>query len=180
MKFSSSLVAWLLLGAAFLAWIGVVYFSLSIQSMADSVAQTESDASTASQRASIAEREHALALGSAAERSELEGALQNDPLTLTSVIAKAGNGANVSLHVSDASSEGLVGSTPNFNISAIGFTVEGNGSFQSLMHAAQLLESLQLPSSIEELDFSRTPGASSGAWHMSAHIQVFTSLPIGS
>lgn len=174
------MLAWLLFLGALLAWAGVAFFSFSIQDMAASAAQSASDAATAGDRAGIAARQRSLAESTAAQRGVLETSLRNDPLAVASVIAQAGKDAGVPLHVSEAASEGLVGSSNALTISAVSFTVEASGSFASLVHAARLLETLSLPSSVEQLDIARTPGSSAGAWNMSVHMRVLTSLPVSS
>ena len=192
MKINSPLVAVLSFGAALAAWVGVVSFALQVQNMAGDAASVQSAAQKADDERIALLQTHTLAHEVAPARAQLETLLQTDPLSLVALIGQAGRDAHVALEVSDASPESAyvpttarghgapIGPPPP---ATIGFTVNADGTFTSLVQAALFLELLPVPSAITELDVSSEPtgaGVSRGKWHLNAHLRILTASQISS
>ena len=168
-------IAWISLALALCAWASVVFFVLSIQSteVARATALTNAQQSSTIQYSSV--RMHATAQDTAGERTALEQLLAGDVVTVVTMLDGVGKTAGVTFKLSGALPEtppvGLPAGSP---IQAVGFAIEADGKFASLMRVVQLLETLPIPSSVVRLDMQHTTGAKD-AWHLSVYIKVLMS-----
>lgn len=180
----STYLAILLVLLAIGAWVGVVLFSQSIQAQEADVVSTLQSQEQSSDAQSSSVRLHALAQDAAPQSAVLDTALQNDVVSIANTLQAAGTPAGVKLTISGALPEAAPSSDAGASqIQAIGFAVEGSGSFSAVMRVAQLLETLPLPSSVQQLDIQRvdnSSGVPTAAWHMNAYVHVLTSAPISS
>jgi hypothetical protein len=162
--------------AGFVAWD--VSSRLSSRQTLESSAQVEAAQQTS------AVRIHALAADTQTQRGELQGLVQTDVVGIASAIQAAGNLAGASTKIGAASSEDRSASAPS-DLNALDFVVEADGTFAQVFKAAQLFETLPLPSSVGELDFERVPeqsggGPARGPWELTARIRVLTEAAISS
>lgn len=188
-----SLIAWISIIIALAAWASVVVFSLSIQNAAAGATARAGDLQTASDKQALALKMHTLARDTSHARTTLRNILNRDPLAIADILSQAGTDAGVALRVSDAKSQGVATSPGSPRPSAaaanlpqtqaIGFTVEADGSFGDLVRAAAFLESLPVPSRIDELDLQRehnSEGAPSASWHMRVNVRILTNSNVSS
>lgn len=191
MRSNLSSLAWFSIIAALAAWAGVVLFALSIETGAQSVTARAGDAQTARDKQALALKMHTLARDISPGRVALEQVLATDPVSITEMISQAGKDAGVALHVSDAISENAAaptgarsaGSANLPHLSAIEFTVEADGSFADLVRSVAFLESLPVPSKVEQLDLDRSEdskGAPTSSWHLRAQVRILTRSIISS
>jgi hypothetical protein len=176
---------WFALCLALLAWVGVWFF-------AQAIAQDESDraAAVAAAQESSAQtdssvRMHALTQDTAQERAQLDALLNVDVVSAANMIEAAGTAAGAAVTLGDAVPENAPTSAPGGSaIQAVGFIVDAQGTFPALMRAAELFETLPIPSTLTQLDIQQVPNpAGAGAsnqWHMSAYIRVLTTSNISS
>ncbi len=176
-------ISWGLLALAILAWAAVGLFAWTIQG--DESAQAiDIQATQQSSTAQTSEiRMHALAQDTASNRSALSALLNVNIVSIVNMIQASGKANGVDAKVSNALPETLPFNTSGPNaIGAVGFTVEATGIFSALIHVAQLLETLPIPSSLDELDIQETPSLTgtpaTGEWQMNASVNVLTtSIP---
>lgn len=166
--------------AGLLAWGGVWYLYASIIAAAEAHAATQLNAESQVARDAMQARTRALALDTMDARAELSRSVHADILSSAKLIESVGPLARATVKVSGAAEEsGIVkpgGSGPQLH--AIGFSVEVTGSFAAVLKAAQLLETLPLPTMIEQFDFARVPpdasGKSPAQWRLNERIRLFT------
>ncbi|MCR4325449.1 MAG: hypothetical protein NUV59_01435 [Patescibacteria group bacterium] len=177
-------IAWASAFIALISCVAVVYFAQIIVNKEAEHADARRQADAATTRESARIRAGALVRDTVPARGELESYLQADVIEIVELIKAAGKSAGVSLQLSSALPESPPAMQPvsGPSVNAIGFVVQGQGSFSSLMHAERLFESLPLAASVDRLDISRTPGSrsSSGDWNMNVYIRVLTTAPISS
>jgi hypothetical protein len=178
-------LSWLSFLGALACVCGVIFFASIILGEKASFAARAGESDQASLQQATDARMRALIHDSAASRARLEGLVQVDLLSAVDLIESIGKTTGVKLQVSDASPEAN-GSGKIATLHAVGFVVGAEGSFPSLMRTVELLETLPLPASIENIDISRTPidttpaGGSPPAWHMNLRIRLLTATTISS
>lgn len=175
--------AWGLIIIAIAAWTAAIFFAMAVAGMeSDRAASAQATQQTSAAQTS-AVRMHALAQDSAPQRAALDALLDVNVVSIVDMINATGKATGVDLKVSGALPETTPGSSLGpATVGAVGFTVEASGTFPALMQAAQLLETLPIPSSVEQLDISQIPNSggtsSAGKWQMNASIHVLTtSIP---
>jgi hypothetical protein len=176
---TTNYLAWLMLAAALIALGGVVFFASTIQEIRDTRIVSAQQLGAASLEASQAASLKSLVSDTADERSELDSIAAVDPSSLADGIMTAGKSAGITIDITDANSE----SSPSIGslepTSAFSFVASASGSFASVMYATELLETLPVPSSIGQIEFTASAdssGASStkASWQMNAQLQVLT------
>lgn len=177
-------IAVILLVLAVAAWTGVVYFAQSIQQQESDLASAAQSQEQTSDAQTSSVRLHALAQDSAAESATLDSVLGSDVASIVSTLQATGKSAGVDVTLSGALPESAPSADAAASqINAIGFVVEGSGTFTALMRVAELLETLPLPSSVQQLDLQRvndSSGAPTTTWHLNAYLRVLTSADISS
>lgn len=175
-------IAWLALVLAVLAWLGVGLFASTILAeqgnRAADVQQLQDSSSQASQALDL----HALVSDTASARTALTGLVTVDPASLAQAIDTAGTSAGIPIEISDASSGSAPAVSGGTATQAFAFTAASQGSFAAVMRAAQILETLPVPSSIQEIQIIRSPDAAgtTGLWQMSAQVQALTASTVSS
>ena len=178
---NSTVTAWVAFLLAIVAWAGVVLFAFSIQTQeSDHTTHVQAAQAQTSQDSKLS-YVHALVTESAGDRSELDSLVNVDPATLADLVNTAGKSSGAAIQISDASSDNAP-STGAAGTQAFGFIAGSAGSFATVMYAAQLLETLPVPSSIQEIQLVHvtnpsTPGAT---WQMNAQVRVITASAISS
>ncbi len=173
-------LAFVALGAALLAWVGVFFFVQSVHS-AQALAEKEIRA-LREVNTSEESRNQMLAVFNATEvpRRKIEESLHIDVLTLARMVEGVGEDVGVALRVANAVSE----QTPIQNKAAAGsitvvqFTIEARGSFALLAQALALLEQLPIPSKVEEVSFMRMESDEAEPWMMKVRLRILTALPV--
>jgi len=178
-------VQWLALALSLLAWAGTIYFASTLSQGESDRAASVANAQQSSTEQDSAVRTHALVQDSAAQRTQLGALLDTDVVSIANMIEAAGKAAGVTVTLGDAVPETAPPSTPGGpSVQAVGFVIDGQGTFAELMRAAQLFETLPIPSSVERLDIQKVPSAagasSANSWHMNISIRVLTTSNISS
>ena len=176
--------SWASILAAMLAWGGVVSFAWTILEMQVARAALSGDLDQAAAKQTVAARARALARETTEERVALERSARVDVLSAVNTIESVGVSAGVTVHVSDARTESSIAGNPGgLTLSAIGFVVTAEGTFTGLMRALLLLETLPLPTVIEEVELARPPiDETSGnvPWHLNVRLRLLTTANISS
>ena len=178
-------IAGIVLLLTVLAWIGVgalVFFISSKQS--DRVAQASSVQSVSNQN-SQATYLHTLVADSKDARDQLSALFNVDPSALANTINATGKSAGVHLQITSALSDSALAVPTAGSVQSFSFIATAQGSFQDVMYAATLLETLPVPSSVRQIEFTHTvatPGSASnaGPWQMSAQVKILTVSSISS
>lgn len=167
--------------AAVTAWTGVFMYDSWISAQQNTRLSHTADVQSASERDIAAFRLHALARDTENQRVQLENLTRSDVVSVANMIDGIGKIAGVQLKIGGANPESLPkkkGSNDTLALNAVGFVVEADGTFASVMHAAALLESLPVLSSIQNLEFERpllssdSKSAKPSTWHLTARIRV--------
>lgn len=176
-----SYLAWVALGAALVAWVGVAFFAWTIMQHESEYAARREAAQQAVVREDARVRARALAQDTESARTHLEELLNVDVVSAVDVIETAGKAAKVAMELGGAESETNFSQPQSGIVKAVGFGVSGQGTFPSLMHAIELFETLPLPSTLERFDLQYTPGGGkTPSWHLDARVRVLTTAQISS
>jgi len=186
MRRNIALFAWATVAAAAALWIAVFMYAAWISAQRDAGASQAADAQSISEREMANIRLHALARDTENLRTQLEGISRVDVIGIADTIDSIGKIAGVTLKIGAATPESNAQrrDTESTPLHAVGFVVEADGTFPSLMHTTALLETLPSLSSVQSLEFEHVPvsGGSASAkaalWHLTAHIRVLTAVNI--
>jgi len=182
-----AMFAWTAVAAAAALWTGVFMYAAWISAERDAGMSQAADAQSVSEREIANIRLHALVRDTENLRTQLEGLARADVIGIANTIDSIGKIAGVTLKIGAATPESTVQKRGTVNTSvlhAVGFVIEADGTFPSLMHAAALLESLPTLSSVQGMEFEHTPlsgssaSAKSAPWHLTARIRVLTAVDI--
>lgn len=134
------------------------------------------------QSESSAARASALARDTKDIRESLDALANVDVLSAADSIESVGRAVGVTLKIDAALAGNGSNKSAASGLRAVNFVVEAEGPFPALMHAARLLESLPLLSSVKTLEFEQVQDSGSGAarskanlWRMNAVLEVLTS-----
>ena len=182
MERNSQLVSWILCAAAAAIWIGVGFFAYSISAMQSQRTLDLQSAQSQSSQAVQASFTHSFVAKTAAERSELDTLSRVDPSEFAQLITGAGSGSGIALSITSATQQPSVPLDAGAVMNSYVFLASSHGSFDSVIQAAKLLETLPAPSTLGQMEFTRAPsnpgvpGSSgqSSQWVMNAQIQVFS------
>jgi hypothetical protein len=177
---NTGILAWAAVTAAVAAWIGVFMYDSWISAQLEARSSQTTDVQSVSEKEVAAVRLHVLARDTANQRTQLDSLTNTDIISVADIIEGIGKIAVVQLKIGAATPETTVqkkgaANTPASSI--VGFVVEASGAFASVMHAAALLESLPVPSSVQNLEFenimsSSDAKSSKSTWHLTARVRV--------
>src|SRR3989344_3752427 len=177
-------LSWICLLAAVAAWAGAGYFAWTISARADARAERLAALEQESARHAAGLRLHALARETREARDALEGIARPGIIEMIESIEAAGRDAGISLEIGEAA---FAPSDPAARTRTLAFTVEGGGTFSKVMHAAALLESLPLPSSVDDVQLENLPAGAAasgrsgaGSWRLVIRIRFLTTADISS
>lgn len=175
MRRSLTLMSFGMLVLAIVAWVGVgfLFADISERLAARADAFSSSDIQNLKQESAIAQ--HALVADSVSQRSALDTIVATDVVGIANDINAAGKSADTQTTIGSASA---VDSSQAAGVNEVEFVVQSTGTFQQVWRAAQLFQTLPLPSGVSEIDFEQVPD--SGLWQLTAHIDVLTSAQISS
>jgi len=172
------LVSFIALLLAIAAWVGVWFLFSDVSARLDARAETLSSANVQSAQEGNAIELQALSTDTAVQRAALDTSVDTDVVGIANQIDAAGQAAGVQTTIGSASPVGSPDATSGVN--ELEFVVQANGSFSQVWRAAQLFQTLPLPSGVSELDFEEVPNSQGGSWQLTAHIEVLTSAQISS
>ena len=166
---------------AVFAWAGVGYLAWTVMTLSkdvhvDTLPESDSSRITAS-------RVHAFLQNSSESRATLKNIASVDLLAAINMIELSGKPAGIKFRVSDASVSPL---TKNKSaVKVIGFVIEADGSYGSLLEALEMMEALPYPAVIDQFDLGRTPisdaaSVSKEQWHISMRMRLLTTAAISS
>jgi hypothetical protein len=174
--------------AAFLvalcAWAGAWFFLSDISSRLAARADQLSSSTIQNAQQVNAIELHAIVQDTASDRASLDHLVGTDVVGIANAIQSAGDAAGTKTIIGSATAATHQDATSG--VSSLEFVVQSSGTFAQVWRAAQLFESLPLPSGVEELDFEQIPGSasaassSSGSWQLTTRIMVLTSAQISS
>ncbi len=179
-------MSWVALVGVLCVWAGVVLFAWYVFQLHTARVAYVSSVGLSTTKQIVAARMHVLARETSGERAALEGSENADVLSVVSVIESTGTAAGVKVQVSDVQTVRTVpgkGGAPAFNV--IGFQIQSQGSFSSMMQVAEMLESLPLPTDIDQLDLGRSPirndpESAKALWHLNIHLKLVTTASVSS
>lgn len=175
------LISWALLVLAIIVWGGVLYSANMITSTAQTRSNDTQLALTKANQSVMNQKVSALAQVTEEKRKELTTLAGADVVSIIDTIDAAGKSAGIEAKVSDASVAGSqqLGKGGD-TLRAVVFSVQGDGTFTQVMHAAQLYERLPLLASLDQMDIVRNQSSDSKspAWHITARIKVLTLIQV--
>lgn len=171
------------------ACVAAGYFAWIIQGNSAVRAQLISNAESKAAKQVSALRIQSLANNTEADRARLISIARADPLALADLIEEMGRVTGVSMTLSDVRGENPTGQMVSLGVRPVSFVVKGEGSFDGLMHAYQLLGSLPAPSVIHKFELVHAQQESvpidpkiasrksaQPLWRLTAYLRVFTAL----
>lgn len=178
-------ISWIALFLALSAWgfIGTLTWSIS-NAKIERISE-ESTHEEAVGELETALRVHSLARDTKDIRGELEALVHRDAISIVEAIEAVGDDARVGIKIGQVLAEPseIAASPAAPSIRIVGVAVEILGSFSGVMHAAELLYVLPIPSTVDQLQFERLPADESTKgkeWRLVARIQVLTTADISS
>ncbi|HUO50437.1 MAG TPA: hypothetical protein VMU25_02645 [Candidatus Paceibacterota bacterium] len=174
-------VAFSVLAMSFLAWGSVFLLVYDIGGRIAVHASKMAAQEAASAQDATNLKMHSLVSDTLAQRTALSDLVSTDVVGIAAQIQNAGKAADTTTTIGAATPVPIQGNTAG--IHAIEFLVQSNGTFPQIMKAAQLFETLPLPSSVQELDYEQIPPSGTqkvGSWQLSARIRVYTTADISS
>lgn len=160
-----ALVAWGTLLIAIAAWAGCVYMYSSLGKMRFEYADRTILAEQEAERQESSARLRALVQGTEVERAALEsivGVRIVDAAETVEVALRDAGAQEVEI------SEANAGQPNTQGISSVSMGVSAAGSFASVMRAVLLLESLPLPSTVEQFEIVKNEDK----WRMTARLKL--------
>jgi hypothetical protein len=179
MRHSLTFLSLLAFVLALAAWVLVWFLYTDVSNRLSDRTNALSSLSLQSAQQENAIGQHALVSDTAAQRSQLDAAVATDVVGIAGAITAAGNAAGTQTTIGSAS---VVASSEAASVNELEFVVQSTGSFQQIWRAAELFQSLPLPSTVSEIDLEQLPtsGKQTSQWQLTAHIDVLTSAQISS
>lgn len=180
MKYSYSF-SWFLFCLAILLWVAVGYvaertFSLEVVREI-SAGKREQELSQQEDNLHI----HALARETKDSRAKLDEIARSDVVEILDSIESIARSSGLPISIGQAIT---TSTTADSTLHAVSLSLEATGSFAEVTHAAALLESLPIPSSLREIRFEQisgnVPGKKGKMWRVTAQVQFLTSADISS
>lgn len=179
MKIKLTHIAWPLVLIALLTWAAVGVFIWTVLSdETDRITRVQS-AQEAEQKEASTLRLRAIAQDTLLNRTQLDAILDVDVISVVDMLEASGKAAGVKLVVSSVQPEGAppLQGAGSAQVIGTGFVVEAQGKFSSLLHAAQLFETLPVPSKVGRLDIEHINVAdqkSLDVWRMNVQVHTLT------
>ncbi len=167
-------VAWLMLALAIAAWAGVGLLEWAIVRDRTAFAEGRLAAREQALQYETAARTHAMVQGTERERARLESMAQVGVVGAADIIEEAGKISGVRITIGGATPENALVKAPGIPVQGVGFAVNGEGNFSTLVRALQLFEALPLPSVVRRYELERSGSSSKSAWIMRAYIVTLT------
>ncbi len=176
MKINIQYIAALGVLLAVLAWTAIWYIGNNILDEASSRAAIASTAQAQSDRAAYTQRLTALVADTQQDRAALENVSNVNIVSIVTMIEGVRTKTGIAVKVENAQPQGAAAALPGGgSVNSFAFAVVADGTFAQIMNTIQVLEDLPVPSSVQQLEIAHTGDpANSGGWHMSAHMQVYT------
>lgn len=159
------LYAWGMLGVALFAWGGFAYMVSNVYAERAKYVTAALAYEEESLRGESATRLRVAVRDTESERTALTNAISISLLDVAETIEAAGYDAGAT-KVSIGEATPIA--KPPKNLSIYTFVVNAEGSFVALMRALYLLESLPIPSSIEQYEIAKTDKT----WRLSARLKT--------
>jgi hypothetical protein len=171
-----SIVAFVL---ALAVWAGVWFLYTDVSNRLSDRANALFDQNLQSTQRASAIAQHALVSDTAAQRTQLDAAVATDVVGIAGDINAAGKAAGTQTTIGSAS---VVASSQAAAVNELEFMVQSTGSFQQVWLAAELFQTLPVPSTVTEIDLEELPtsGKQAPQWQLTADIDVLTSAQISS
>lgn len=145
------------------AWAGVGYGVYALHAKRRAYEERFVQAKDAEVRGESVVRLRAALQATEVERAAIEGVSKLSVVQVAEIIERAGTSAGAKVQIGEATTK-----KTDRGFTTIAMRVQATGSFQSLLRAASLFETLPVPSVIERMEFSYTDKA----WALSASIAV--------
>jgi len=173
--------SWIALALALALWAGVGYFAWAISEEQSAHVSRLSEAEQASVRQEAQLRLHALARETKDARTKLEETARRDVVEILEAVERVGRDAGVPVEIGEALSGS--GSDLSSSVHSVAFVVKAEGTFTKITHTAALLESLPVPSFLDELQLEQLPSSGSGkskasSWRLVARMHFLTTADI--
>lgn len=163
---------------ALAAWVLTGFLFFDVSARLASREQLFASESTDAAQAKSAIQIETIATDTAAQRASLQQFIGNDVVSIANDIDAAGTAAGAKTTIGSASTANVSG-LPS-GVTALNFVVQSTGSFSQVWRTAQLLQTLPLPSRVEEFDFTQIPSSDQKAnsWELTTNIDVLTNVQV--
>jgi hypothetical protein len=170
------------LGIAIISWCAVAFFLFVIVQMQSERAQYIEDAAAANLQQGQTAQLRILARETESDRASLDAIANVDVVSAVNFIESVQASGTV-VHVTEAQPVKIAVKANTQQMNVIDLSTHAEGSFSSLMRVAQLLETLPLATTVQEVDVSRAPvnpGAKSTAatWSLNMRLRFYTTATL--
>jgi hypothetical protein len=174
--------SWTALCIAIFSWCAAAFFLYTVLQMQSERAQSAEDAAAANLQAGQAAQLRILARETETDRTSLENASNVDVLSAVNVIESV-SASGTAVHVTTAQPVRTAAKGSSQQLNTMDLTAHAEGPFASVMHIEQMLETLPLATSIQEIDISRAPvdlGAKNSAetWSLNVRLRFYTTATL--
>ncbi|MDB5237962.1 MAG: hypothetical protein JWM46_232 [Candidatus Kaiserbacteria bacterium] len=175
MKINIHIIAAACVLIACFAWYGIWYIGNDLLDQALARASTASSAQAQSDRVAYTKRIGALVADTTNDRAALEGASGMSIVSIATLIESVGTKTGIVVKVDSAQSQGSSAAAGTLNDFAV--VAEADGSFAQIIRTLQELESLPLPSTVDQIEIMQNGGAGGAdhGWHLNIRLSAFTS-----
>ncbi len=179
MKGHTIYIAWSLSLLAVLAWAGIGSFAYRINVLENTREANMQSVQAHSRQSVQASYLHGVVMASATQRAQLDALIAVDPASLADMINSVGTSTGVAIKISNASAENVSSVDGKMTLQGFSFLASAEGNFASALYAASLLESLPIPSSVQQINLTHAESAvdtsgGNAAWQMSAQVRVLS------
>lgn len=166
---------------ALAAWVGLWFLFSDVSARLSARAEALSSAGVQSEQQQKSVELKAIIADTAQARTQLDAAVSTDVVGIAGDITAAGTAAGVQTTIGSATVVSSADLPAQADVNELTFVVQATGSFQQVWRAAQLFQTLPLPSSVSELDFEQLPSdGKASQWQLTATINVLTSAQVSS
>lgn len=180
MRTPSVFAGWLILLCGVGSWIAVVVLAVGLTNGTTAYVARLQEAQHAMALNGSSARIHALAQDTALDRAQIDRSLTVDVVSTAVLLQHIGRTTGATVKLSDATQEPVL-TAGSAKLQPIGFLVQADGSFSSLMRTVQILSKLPLASSIERirLNVGKAEGKGSTPWHLELYLRVLMNPTTG-
>lgn len=170
--------SWLAFAVALALCAGVGYFAWMITAAAEEHSSKIASMEQEELESAAALRLHALARDTKDARTKLEQLSDADILEILDTIEALARDTGVPIQIGAPS----ISSNEASPVRTASFIIEAQGTFTQVAHVVALLESLPIPSALDELQLERLPSSEGSkparSWHIVTQVRIFTTADI--
>lgn len=175
--------SWILFTVAILSWCGVFFFIFTLLGMQSERAQYASDAAAANLQQGQAAQLRVLARETEEDRRTLASVSNVDLLSAINLIESVDASGTPVQVTSAQAAKAVPAKNAALQINVVDLTAHAEGTFSSLVHIMETLETLPLATTVQQVDLTRgavDPNAKNAQtpWQLNVKLRFYTTATI--